>query len=179
MAEQNIKKGPIKAWKCFTMELKCRGIQFKVGETYEHDGPIKLCSSGFHFHEKFEDRNKYYTDNRKRICEVEAEEIVTDSDKSVCRKLTIVRELAWRELDLNCYGDGSGSGDGDGFGYGSGSGDGYGFGYGDGGGGGDGDGFDSGFGYGSGDGDGDGDGDGGGDGFGYGSGCPEISSEID
>jgi hypothetical protein len=38
----------IVAWKGMDQNLKCRGFQFKVGESYEHAGRIAACSSGFH-----------------------------------------------------------------------------------------------------------------------------------
>lgn len=29
-------------------DMKCRGFQYKLGETVEMDGPIEVCKSGFH-----------------------------------------------------------------------------------------------------------------------------------
>jgi len=38
----------IKVYKGFNSDWTCRNYQFKVGETYIHDGVAKLCNSGFH-----------------------------------------------------------------------------------------------------------------------------------
>jgi hypothetical protein len=38
----------IQAFKGFDKDMKCRGYQFALGQTYEHEGDAKLCSSGFH-----------------------------------------------------------------------------------------------------------------------------------
>ena len=36
------------AYKAFDKDFKCRDFQYKVGEKYETDEPIKLCENGFH-----------------------------------------------------------------------------------------------------------------------------------
>jgi len=144
----------VKGWKCYDENLKCKGIQFEVGKTYEHKGEIKLCESGFHFHEHPKDVFKYY-DKKSRVCEIEAYDVLSDTDKSVCKKIIIFKEIKAIERYLLGYGHGYGSGYGSGYGDGSG----YGCGHGDG------------YGYGDGDGDGYGYGDGDGDGSGYGCGC--------
>jgi hypothetical protein len=38
----------VKAYKAFNHDWTCRGFQFKVGETYQHPGNVKLCHAGFH-----------------------------------------------------------------------------------------------------------------------------------
>ena len=42
----------IKVYKGFNADWTCNpegvSYQYKVGETYTHDGDVKLCNSGFH-----------------------------------------------------------------------------------------------------------------------------------
>ncbi|MCA3065450.1 MAG: hypothetical protein ING73_00780, partial [Rhodocyclaceae bacterium] len=36
------------AFKGFDHKWQCRGFQYAVGESYEHEGAVQACSSGFH-----------------------------------------------------------------------------------------------------------------------------------
>ena len=90
----------VRGYKVFNPDWTCRGFQYKVGETYEHKGDIKLCGSGFHFCVEALDCFKYYIfDSNNKVAEVEAIGLVeTGDDKSVTNKIRIVRELDWFEV---------------------------------------------------------------------------------
>lgn len=38
----------MRAIKGFDANLRCRGFQFQIGQTYRHDGAVAACSAGFH-----------------------------------------------------------------------------------------------------------------------------------
>ena len=154
----------MKGYKAFNRDLKCRDMQYQIGETYHTDEPIALCKRGFHFCRTLMETFKYYDKFDSRFCEVEAINVIAGDDKCVCSDIKILNELSRTEVNKCIYGDGDGDGDGDG--YGDGNGNGYGDGDGDGNG--DGDGYGDGNGYG--DGYGDGNGYGNGNGYGYGNG---------
>ena len=83
----------IVGYKGFNADWTCRGMQYEVGKTYTHDGPLSLCSSGLHFCENPLDVWRYYPlDLKHPIAEVEAsnvsEETSVDS-KRAARTLTI------------------------------------------------------------------------------------------
>lgn len=102
----------MKGYKVFNPDWKCRDFQYKVGETFRHEGKIKVCSDGFHFCQKLSDCFSYYKFNSdNKVAEIEATgKIETYGDKSVTDEISIVRELGWHEvLDLvnegkNCTG---------------------------------------------------------------------------
>ena len=90
----------MKGYKVFNSDWTCRGFQYEVGKTYEHEGEISPCNSGFHFCKRAIDCFNYYPFNSdNRVAEVEAlGEIKTDDDKSVTNKIKIIRELSWHEV---------------------------------------------------------------------------------
>ena len=90
----------IKGYKVFNSDWTCRGFQYKVGETYIHNGNIKMCVSGFHFCQKASDCFSYYQfDSNNKVAEIEAIGLVeTSGNKSVTDKIVIVREIPWQEL---------------------------------------------------------------------------------
>ena len=90
----------VKGFKGFNQDLTCRGFQYEIGKTYEYNGEIELCSSGFHFCRKLQDVHQFYDLKTSRICEIEADgKIDNDDIKSVCSRIRIVRELSREEVD--------------------------------------------------------------------------------
>ena len=90
----------MKGYKVFNRDWTCINFQYEPGKTFEYDGEIELCKSGFHFCERLECCFRYYAlDIRNHVCEVETDGLVkTGIDKSVTNKLTIGRELSWEEV---------------------------------------------------------------------------------
>ena len=90
----------VKGYKVFNPDWTCRGFQYEVGKTFEHDGNIELCGSGFHFCQKASDCFNYYDFNsNNKVAEVEALDLVeTEGNKSVTNKIHIIREIPWQEL---------------------------------------------------------------------------------
>ena len=90
----------IKGYKVFNSDWTCRGFQYKVGETFVHNGNIEMCGAGFHFCQKASDCFNYCKfDYHNKVAEVEAIGLVeTRGDKSVTDKIIIVREITWLEL---------------------------------------------------------------------------------
>jgi hypothetical protein len=87
-------------YKVFNPDWTCRGFQYEVGKTFEHEGPIEMCGSGFHFCLKLSDCFNYYNfDSANKVAVVEAiGDVMTKGDKSVTNKIVIVKELSWHEV---------------------------------------------------------------------------------
>ena len=90
----------VKGYKVFNSDWTCGGFQYKVGETFVHNGDIEICGSGFHFCRKAIDCFYYCGFNSNdKVAEVEAVGLVeTQGEKSVTDKIKIVREIEWQEL---------------------------------------------------------------------------------
>ena len=92
--------------KGFDSDLKCRGFAYEVGKTYEHSGPVRMCSSGFHcINGNPLDVLDFYpligeNGSLNRFCSVVASgEIGRDeTSKIVCAKLTVSAEITAPEL---------------------------------------------------------------------------------
>ena len=100
-AQSDEKPTAIIAYKGFDKDLRCRGFQFEVGKTYEHDGEVEACKSGFHACEHPLNVFDYYAPAFSRYAEV-----VLDGDtarhnndtKIAAAKITINVELSLGEL---------------------------------------------------------------------------------
>ena len=92
--------GPIRAYKAFDQNMQCRGFQFEVGHTYEHDGPVKACESGFHACENPLDVWSYYPlDSRYAVVEMGGDVSRHDSDSKIAAaRITISAEIALTQI---------------------------------------------------------------------------------
>lgn len=99
----------ITGYKAFNPEFKCRGFQYKVGKTFEHEGESGLCSKGFHFCPKDPlDVFNYYplvsmeSGLPTRLAKVSAPKrdtiIDRDGTKCVTSAISIDREITLNEL---------------------------------------------------------------------------------
>ena len=92
--------GPIRAYKAFDKNMRCRGFQFDVGQTYEHDGPVKACESGFHACENPLDVWRYYAlDSRYAVVEMGGDVSRHDGDSKIAAaRITISAEIALPQI---------------------------------------------------------------------------------
>ena len=89
----------ITAYKGFDGDFTCRGFQYEVGQTYEHDGPVEICESGFHACENPIDVFGYYAPGASRFAEVKCEgKISQGNDKIASAKITVVAEIALSDM---------------------------------------------------------------------------------
>jgi len=89
-------KSPIKSYKGFDENLKCRDFQYEVGGVYEIDGQIKCCERGFHACEYPLDVLCYYEPSNSRYCEVEQSGEIdrrSDDSKAASSKIHISAEI--------------------------------------------------------------------------------------
>ncbi|MCB1913925.1 MAG: hypothetical protein KDG53_18845, partial [Rhodocyclaceae bacterium] len=92
--------GPIRAYKAFDKNLQCRGFQFEVGQTYEHDGQVKACESGFHACENPLDVWNYYPlDSRYAVVEMGGDVSRHDGDSKIAAaRIKINAEIALPQI---------------------------------------------------------------------------------
>lgn len=93
------------AFKGFKEGLICnlgwnKKFEYKVGETYTHEGRIGLCSSGFHYCYRMSDVFNHYSNNPKHVFAIvePSGEILTSSDKSCSSKIKVVKILTPEEI---------------------------------------------------------------------------------
>ena len=104
----------MKGYKAFLSDMTTKhgdNTVYEVGKTYTVEGEVKICENGYHFCKKCVDVYDYY---RKpcRICEVSVTGAVqTQGNKSVGRRLKILRELTADEISSLCNSGNRNSGD--------------------------------------------------------------------
>lgn len=86
----------MKVYKGTDKDMKCRGFQYKLGETAVFDGEPHLCKAGLHACEQLIDVLNHYAPNASRYFEADAEEVTdereSDDSKIVAKKMTLKAE---------------------------------------------------------------------------------------
>ena len=87
-------------YKGFDKDLKCKGFQYRVGETYKLDEEIKICECGFHFCNIPGAVFEFYAPANSRFALVEATgSIADDGQHKFCTdEIKIVKELTLAEM---------------------------------------------------------------------------------
>jgi hypothetical protein len=87
----------MKVYKGTDKDMKCRGFQYKLGETAVFDGEPHLCKEGLHACEQPIDVLNHYAPNASRYFEADAEEVTdereSDDSKIVAKKMTLKAEI--------------------------------------------------------------------------------------
>ena len=87
----------MKVYKGTDKDMKCQGMQYKLGETAVYDGKPRLCKAGLHACEQPIDVLKHYAPNESRYFEADAEEVTdereSDDSKIVAKKMTLKAEI--------------------------------------------------------------------------------------
>ena len=90
---------PIKMYKGFDKDLKCRGFQYEIGKEYWEES-ANLCSTGFHACENPLDTFGYYAPNKgSRYCEVELDEVTDQKESSDTKRCGKIIKIG-AELDV-------------------------------------------------------------------------------
>ena len=104
----------MKGYKAFLSDMTTKhgdNTVYEVGKTYTVEGEVKICENGYHFCKKCVDVYDYYS-KPCRICEVNVTGAVqTQGNKSVGRRLKILRELTADEISSLCNSGNRNSGD--------------------------------------------------------------------
>ena len=87
----------MKVYKGTDKDMKCRGMQYKLGETAVYDGEPRLCKAGLHACKQPIDVLNYYAPNESRYFEADAEEVTDEREskdsKIVAKKMTLKAEI--------------------------------------------------------------------------------------
>ena len=87
----------MKVYKGTDKDMKCRGFQYKLGETAVFDGEPHLCKAGLHACEQPIDVLNHYAPNESRYFEADAEEVTDEREpndsKIVAKKMTLKAEI--------------------------------------------------------------------------------------
>ena len=87
----------MKVYKGTDKDMKCRGFQYKLGETAVFDGDPHLCMAGLHACEQPIDVLNHYAPNESRYFEADAEEVTDEREpndsKIVAKKMTLKAEI--------------------------------------------------------------------------------------
>lgn len=91
-------------YKGFDADLKCRGHQFEVGETYKHNDEVKACFSGFHScSDPWDVLNYYDITSRFAYVEIGGQTATHDGDSKIASgELTVKVELTLSEFITDC-----------------------------------------------------------------------------
>ena len=104
----------MKGYKAFLSDMTTKhgdNTVYEVGKTYTVEGEVRICENGYHFCKKCVDVYDYYS-KPCRICEVSVTGAVqTQGNKSVGRRLKILRELTADEISSLCNSGNRNSGD--------------------------------------------------------------------
>jgi hypothetical protein len=96
VTEEN-KAEVVTSFKGFDAQFRCRGFQYEVGATYEHNGNVSPCNSGFHACENPLDVWNYYGPAESKFAIVEQSGKLArhdDDSKIASATITIKAELA-------------------------------------------------------------------------------------
>jgi hypothetical protein len=89
-------------WKATDKDMKCKDIQFVLGEWQECEGDLVECKNGFHFCEYPSGPWAHYSEPGTRIWKVEAEQVLVKKRepgaalKRVARRLRLIEEVLIR-----------------------------------------------------------------------------------
>ena len=87
----------MRVYKGTDRQMKCRGMQYTLGETAVFDGEPHLCKAGLHACEQPIDVLNHYAPNESRYFEADAEEVTDERElngsKIVAKKMTLKAEI--------------------------------------------------------------------------------------